>query len=303
MDVGAILSKSFDLYKRNPNIILPHLLEYVLDAALVFILAVIGVIVILLALGSLSIASAMSLMQGPAPFLLITFVIFAFVVFFLFVLVLSAFARAAIIGMVVEAERAGKTSLGTGIESAKKHGLGILGYILAITFIPAIVIGAIVFAGTFAAFVLMGMGEGGTGALASIAFIIFLVFLFIIAYIIIYVLAMFSPQKIVIENLGVIDGIKASSGFVRGNVTEVVIYIGVAVAAVTITSLASMIFAIPSIIFEYLDQFISVFFTILENIVSIALGLLLAPYLETVKTLMVMEEGGEESEGEPTTVL
>ncbi|MBU2559273.1 hypothetical protein KKA03_00080 [archaeon] len=287
MDVGAILSKSFDLYKRNPNIILPHFIEYVLDAALVFILVIIGVIVFMLALGSLSIASAMSLIQGPEPFLLIAFVIFTIAVFVLFVLVLNAFAQAAVIGMVVEANRVGKTSLSTGIESAKKHGLAIFGYILAITFIPAIVFGAII----VAVVVAMAVISAGTGmGLAQIALIIFIFSLLTLAFIIIYVMALFTPQKIVIENLGAIDGIKASFGFVKGNVIGVIIFIVVWIALLIGTSLASMIFAIPSIIFEYMDQFISVFFTILENIVSITLGLLLAPYIEAVKTLMALEE-------------
>jgi hypothetical protein len=302
MDVGAILSKSFNLYKRNPNLILPHLIEYILDMLLLFILIVIGVVVLLLALGSLSIASVMSLMQGPTPFLLIIFAIFAMVTFFLAVLVLSAFARAAIIGMVVEAEKNGKTSLGTGIESAKKHGLGILGYILAISFIPAIVIGAIVFVGAVGAIFLGEMGGSGTG-LASIAFTIFLFLLLLIAFIIIYVLALFSPQKIVIENLGVIDGIKASFGFVKKYPTEVVIYIGVAFAVMVVTSLVSLVFIIPRIVFESMDsRFIAMFLQIFENLFSIALGLLVAPYLEAVKTLMVLQ-GDEKGEVERAPVL
>ena len=302
MDVGAILSRSLNLYKRNLNLILPHLIEYILDLLLLFVFAVLGAIILLTLLGSVTIGSVMSLMQGPTPFLLITFAIFAIVAFFFIALLLNAFARAAVIGMVVEAEKDGKTSLSTGIESAKKHGLGVFGYTLAISFIPVIVIGAIVFVGIMAAFFLGEMGGDGMG-LVSIAFIIFLILLLLITYIIIYVLALFSPQKIVIEGCGIIDGIRASFGFVKKYPTEVVIYIGVAVAVVVVTSLASMLFAIPGIVFEYLSRFIAMFFTILENLFSITLGLLVAPYLEAVKTLMVLREGGEESEVERTTVL
>lgn len=302
MDVGAILSRSLNLYKRNLNLILPHLIEYILDLLLLFVFAVLGAIILLTLLGSVTVGSVMSLMQGPTPFLLITFAIFAIVAFFFIALLLNAFARAAVIGMVVEAEKDGKTSLSTGIESAKKHGLGVFGYTLAISFIPVIVIGAIVFVGIMAAFFLGEMGGGGMG-LVSIAFIIFLILLLLITYIIIYVLALFSPQKIVIEGCGIIDGIRGSFGFVKKYPTEVVIYIGVAVAVVVVTSLASTLFAIPGIVFEYLSRFIAMFFTILENIFSITLGLLVAPYLEAVKTLMVLREGGEESEVERTPVL
>jgi hypothetical protein len=302
MDVGAILSRSLNLYRRNPNLILPHLIEYMLDLLLIFIFAIFGAIILLLIVGSLTVGSVMSLLQGPTPILLISLVILAIVTFFFVALLLNAFARAAVIGMVVEANKDGKTSLGTGIESAKRHGLTIFGYTVAISVIPVVLIGAIVFTGVMAAVFLGEMGGHGTGLL-SIAFIIFLVLSVLLAYVIIYVLALFSPQKIVIEGCGVIDGIKASFGFVRKYPTEVVIYIGVAAAVIVATSLASMIFAIPSIVFENIDHFIAVFFTIIDNIVSIALGLLVAPYLKAVKTLLVLEEGGEKSEVERAGVL
>ena len=172
MDVGAILSRSLNLYRRNPNIILPHVLEYVLDTLLILIFVVIGVIVLFMVLGSLTITSVMSLMAGPMPFLLITLAIFAIVVFFTFVMVLSAFARAAVIGMVIEAEREGKTSLSTGIESAKRHWLSIFGYTLAISIIPAVAIGAVVIIVMVAA-IFAGEMVGGGMEFVSIAFAVF----------------------------------------------------------------------------------------------------------------------------------
>ncbi len=294
MDVGAILSRAFTLYKRNPVIILPHIIEYLLDIFLILIFAVLGAIILLSIIGSLTLGSVMALLYGPTPFLIIGFVIFAIVVFFFVALFLNAFAGAAVIGMVIEAQKGGKTSLTTGVESAKRHGLAIFGYTLAISFIPVVLIGAVVFTGIMAALFLGEVGGNGMGLL-SIAFIIFLILALLLAYVIVYVLAMFSPQKIVIDGLGVIDGIKASSAFVRKYPTEAVIYIGVAFAIMIATSIASLIFAIPGIVFENIDQFISMFFTIVDNIVSIAVGLIVAPYLKAVKTLLVLE-GDEKSE-------
>lgn len=300
MDVGAILSRSFELYKRNPNIILPHIIEYALDMLLVFVFVFFGAIVLLLTLGSLTLGSVMALMESPIPFLLITLAIFAILALFFIIMLLNAFAKAAVIGMVIEARKEGKTSLGTGIESAKRYGLPIIGYTLLITFVPIVFLGAAFFVGIMAAVFAVEMASGM--GLVSIAFIIFFLLMFLLAYVIIYVLAIFTPQKIVVEKLGAIDGIKASFSFVRKYLTETVIYIGVAVALVTVTSIASMLFAVPGIVFENISQFISVFFTIIENIVSVALGLIVAPYLKAVKTLMVLE-GGEKDESESAGVL
>jgi hypothetical protein len=299
MDVGAILSRSLNLYRRNLIIILPHVVEYALDFLLIIVFFIIGVIVLFMVLGSLTPTSIMSLMTGPEPFILIVLAIFAIFVLFTFAMVLNAFAKAAVIGMVIEAEREGKTSLSTGIESAKRHGLSIFGYTLAISFIPAIAIGAVVTIVIVLA-ILAGEMVGGGMEFVAIAFSVFFGILGLLAYIVIYVMALFAPQKIVVEKLGVIDGIRASFAFVKKYPTEAVIYVGVAVAVVAATSIVSMIFAIPGIIFEYINELIAVFFTILENIVSIALGLIVAPYLKTVKTLMILEgDEKDEDEGSP----
>ena len=305
MDVGAILSRSFSLYRRNLNLILPHLVEYALDLLVLLISGLFAAIVLVLVLGSITVGSIMSLLSGPTPFLLIALAIFAIVALVLTAMFFNACARAAIIGMVIESRKDGKTSLNTGLKSARKHGLGIFGYTLAIVIIPAIVIGAIWFisAVLIAAFSPGGMEAGFGTNFASITLIIFLTVLCIISYIIIYVLALFSPQKIVIEEHGIVGGIRASFGFVKEHPTGVVIYIGVAVAVAVITTLTSMLLGLPAIVFEYVDQFIALFFRVLENIVSIAIGLLVAPYLEAVKTLMVLEAGGEKNEVEESPVL
>ncbi len=304
MDIGAILSRSLSLYKRNLNLVLPHLVEYLLDLLVLLVFGIFAAIVLVSTLGSVNIASVASLLYGPPPFFLITYVIFAIVAFFLIATLFNAFARAAIIGMAIEARKDGKTSLDTGLKSAKKHGLGIFGYTLIVGIVPALVIGVIVFVGLFIAFVSVGMEAGPDFGFALLAFIIFFVLALLVGYIVIYVLALFSPQKIVIENCGLVDGIKASFGFVRNHPTEVVIYIGFAVAVGVITSLISMVFAVPGIVFELLDsRFTAMFFRIFENLASIIVGLLVAPYLETVKTLMVLEAGGKSNEVESSPVL
>lgn len=304
MDVGAILSKSFNLYKRNLNLVLPQLIVFLIGVLLFIAFALVTALILLFVLGSLTITSIMSLVGGPIPFLFLAYLIFGFMALMLIMAVLGAHARAAVIGMVVEAEKTGKTTLKTGIESAKRHGLKIFGYTIAISFIPILVIGAIITAAVVVlAIISAGSGAGSYMGFASMAFIIFLVFLFLIAYVIIYVLAMFSPQKIVLENLGIIDGIKASFGFVKKYPTEVVIYIGVAFAVGVVTSLVSLAFIIPRIIFELMDSsFIAMFLQIFENLFSVAVGLIVAPYLEAVKTLLVLE-GDNKNEVESPPVL
>jgi hypothetical protein len=292
MDVGAILSKSFTLYKRNLNLILPHLIVLVIDVLLFVAFALFTGLILLLIMGSLTITGLMSLLEGPTPFLFIGYLIFGLIVIFTFTVLLTTFARAAVIGMVIEAKEKGKTSLKTGLESAKKHGFRIFGYVIAIYVVPGLVmilVGLVMMA--VAIFLLPSSAEMSMAAeLIIAALFLFIALLFIIAYVIIYVIAMFTPQKIVIENLGVIDGIKASYGFVRRNITEVVIYIGFAFAVMVVTSLISMFFSIPRIFFTQEYQFMFMFLLILENLVTLILSYLITPFLEAVKTLMVLEE-------------
>lgn len=304
MDVGAVLSRSLSLYRKNLNLVLPHLIEYALDLLVLLVFGVIAVIVLVSILGSLTIGSVTSILYGPTPFLLIGFVIFAISAIFLMSMLFNAYARAAIIGMAIEAGKDGTTSLNTGIKSAKKHGLGVFGYTLAISVVPVFVIGAIITA-VVVVFAIISAGTGGldTG-FASIAIMIFFASISLAAYIVIYVLALFSPQKIVIEERGMFDGIKASFGFVKAHLTDVVIYIGVAFAVMVVMNLLSLVFTIPKVLFELMDsRFIAMFLQIFEFFFSIAIGLIVVPYLEVVKTLMVLDEGGTENEVEKPAVL
>ncbi len=298
MDIGAVLSRSLSLYRRNLNLVLPHLIEYALCLLVLLVFGVIAVIVLVSILGSLTIGSITSTLYGPTPVLLIAFAIFAISAIFLSFMLFNAYARAAIIGMAIEAGKDGTTSLNTGIKSAKKHGLGVFGYTLAISVVPAFVIGVIIVAILVAAFLSGGMG------FAPLALAIFLALLCLAAYIVIYVLALFSPQKIVIEERGTVDGIKASFGFVKAHLTDVVIYIGVAFAVMVVMNLLSLVFTIPKVLFELMDsRFIAMFLQIFEFFFSIAIGLIVVPYLEVVKTLMVLDEGGTENEVEKPAVL
>lgn len=305
MDVGAILSKSFNLYRRNLVLVIPQLTATAISFLLFIAFALITALILLSILGSLSVLSIMSVLQGPAPFLLITYLIFGALALLLAGMVLGALARAAVIGMVVEAEKAGKTTIGTGIESAKKHGLKIFGYTIAISLVPGIVMMFVGFILVFiSVFVISAVDMSGSTDLLFLAFFLFFFLFFIISYAIIYALALFSPQKIVVEGHGIIDGIKASFGFVKKYPTEVVIYIGVAFAVMVMTSLVSMAFIIPRVVFEMMDsRFIVMFLQIFEFFFSIAVGLIVAPYLEAVKTLMVMEEDKKDEGGSTTPVL
>lgn len=295
MDFGAVLSRSLSLYRRNLNLVLPHLIEYVLDLLILFIFGIFAAIGLILSLGSFDIASLMSLLSGPKPYILLTIAMIAISALFLIFLLLSSLSRAAVIGMVVEARKDGKTSLNTGIKSAKNHGLQIFGYTLIVSIVPLLLLG-ILTAFILLAFFLAGI-EAGSSGFELIALIIFMGLFVSISYIIIYVLAMFSPQKIVILGIGPIEGITSSFGFVKKNPMPVVIYIGFWVAVMILTSIFSMILSVPGIIFSNLDQFIAVFFRILENITSMLIGLLVAPFLEAVKTIIALDSedsiGGE----------
>ena len=303
MDVGAILSRSFNLYKRNLVLVLPHLIVTALSLFVMLIFVLFTALVLYWILGSMDIIGLTSLITGPTPFLLITYLIFGIIVILLLSMILGAYARAAIIGMVIEAEKTGKTSLNTGIDCARKNGLRIFGYVVSISFVPFIVMMVV---GAFIMFIsvfVISLGDSSGGmTLMVMALILFIGLLFFAGYIIIYVLAMFSPQKIVMGDCGIIDGIKASSSFVKKYPTEVVIYIGVAFAMTIVMSIVSMVFTIPRVIFQMMDsQFIAITLQIFETLFSTAIGLLIAPYIETVKTLLVMEGG--KNEDEPTPVL
>jgi len=101
---------------------------------------------------------------------------------------------------------------------------------------------------------------------------------------------MFTSQFIVMKNLGIIESMKRSYGFVKSNLADVVIY-------GTVVFVVSILFAILTGGLSVLVEFTvpsgmsGAFVRVFLNLFSILAGLVLAPYFEIVKTKLVFDAG------------
>lgn len=298
MDLAEIFRKSLNLYKRNPSVILPHFIEYCLDAMLLVFFAIIVIILL-----GLSMFSGWDFSQDFDVFMrniampslsTIAFLIFGFFIVILAILLFSSLARAAVVEMARDGIEKNKTSLGTGWAGVKKFGLRIFYYQILISVISIIFfIIALIPLG-------LGLAKGGDSP-AFLAVAIFFIIIIFIFFLIIYAALLFTPQQIVLRDSKLIEGLKESYWYVRGNILNVIIYGVVAVGVSILGILLSTVLFLP---IETLSgsSLARVSASIFQNLASVVIGLLIAPYFEIVKTYMVSEDNtdlkrGDENEG------
>jgi hypothetical protein len=285
MDVGRILSDSLSLYKKNLKFILPHLVEYLLDIAMLLAFLAVVIVAIGVSIGSIAAGNLGSLLYEPSPFYILTFLIFGIVIMVLISIFFNACARGAIIGMAKEGYSQDRATLETGWESAKGFGPEIFVYLMFLI----LALGLLVSLG------LLPMLFG------HLMMALLLIFFFGFGFLILYLLTLFAPQEIVIEGKGVIKGIIGSIWFVRANIVGVLIYVAVAIGITMFTGFLSFIFSLPALFFAKYGGVAYIFARVIQNLITGIIGLIVAPYLEIVKTLMVME--GSRSEDKPEGIL
>lgn len=271
MEVTAILSRAATDYRKNIKFVVPRVVEFALDVALIAMAALVLMLAALAFLPSILMGDLEALLTGNVPFLLITIVVFVGLFLLFFLAILSAAARAAIISMSQETHANGATKLGTGLMGARKFTFGVFLFsvILGIVFLLLLAIALVPF------------------ALGSVPLGIFALVLAGILYVLFYLFVLFTPQLIVTRESGVMGGIKGSIEFVEKNFFQVIIYAAVVIAVSTGVALLTNVLGIVSEVIE--NQLLSLTISVFHVLFSIALSLLISPYFDIVKTYMVME--------------
>ncbi len=287
MGIVKSFKDSFHLFKDNPLFILPHLIEYILDIAIlavfgIFAMILIGVGIFRVILSSNQDPETLLSHLGASGFLIVFILIFSFFILILVTTLLRASSRAAIIGIAEEGLASKKTSLNTGWLNVKKHSLKVVGFIILlwIIIIPLIFL-------AFIPVILISLFIGNKFLmLASVFLSMLLTFLFLA---VVYTLIMFTPQFIVLDSEGILDGVKRSYGFVKNNVLSVLGYIIIAIVISVFVYIATSILFFPLHLIARNVVLLRISAKIFENLFSILIGLILVPYLEIVKTHMVVE--------------
>ncbi|MFQ5975258.1 MAG: hypothetical protein ACE5J5_02950 [Candidatus Hydrothermarchaeales archaeon] len=287
MGIEKAFKDSFHLFKDNLKFILPHFFEYVLDFALfiafvIFAVLLIGVSLLRASFSSFQNPEALASHLGASGFFIVSLLILATLVLILATVIFSASSRTAIIGMAKEGLKLKKTSLSTGWINVKEHGLMVFGFIILL----GIILIPLVFLGFFPAIIVSFFNGSGFLRMASLFFSVLLSFLFVA---IVYILIMFTPQCIVLESLGIIDGVKRSYAFVKNNVLLVLEYLVIAVVISIFVIVATSIGFLPLKFITRGSTLGGLVVKIFENLISLLAGLILTPYFEIVKTHMVFE--------------
>lgn len=259
MDFFTIVENSFRDYRKNLYLIVPHLIEYVLDF---FFLIFFGTVIII----SLGISSfSLNLLSFRPNFSFNTIAILLFSIFsliFIF-LIVNAGKRASIIYMAKETYEIKKSNLSSGFKGAKEYWAPIFLYILIVCIFFLITLLLPVF--------FMYIKKK---FLAIFSFIFMLGLFSVFSF-----FTFFAPQKIVVEGCSMLQGLKKSFRFVMKNLLNVILY-GL---LVSLFYFGLAIIYIPLI---YAPDYIVAFL----NLIFLIISILAPPYFEVLKTYMVMAD-------------
>ncbi|WNY28424.1 hypothetical protein MmiEs2_06090 [Methanimicrococcus stummii] len=223
VNIGFILSKGTEDVKNNPILIIPNILLGLIE----FILLTIFVIFFAYSFvsgsaGSMMTSAASSVYSNPdyifnmmtqiSSETAITYLILALVYFVVIVLV-SAFLQAGLIGMSKEAILTGKTNFSDLTAYGKKYflkmiGLSILMYFILI--IPMIIVGILVAA-------VSSTSVAATGAAFFLLMLLYLIYAILCAF-----LFYFAEYALVYDDFGIIDSFKRSYRIFVDNKSSVI---------------------------------------------------------------------------------
>ncbi len=215
-DVGDLIGKGFEVWKRNLNLCFPFLLSLVFSILallplLAAFLAIIGFSGDISALESASPEELLS-MLGDELFILIA----AFLLVILIMSLISAFFTAGAIGMAKEALETGKSTTAAMWSQGRRHFWNM--------FIASIITTVITLAGMV--FLLPGiiylMPSFDRGA-QTIGMLVAGMVLLIVYILIVSLLLAVVPYALVVDSLGAVDAIKTSIDFFRYNKFDVFI--------------------------------------------------------------------------------
>jgi hypothetical protein len=287
--VEGSLRDSFNLYKENPKFVLPHLVEGILDVAIIISM----VITVLLAIGVhvteviLDDPEALASQISAGGMGLIVILIITFLFAILLITVIKAAAFAGVVGMSKKGFNDGSVGFGQAVSDAKAYGLDVF-----IFWIIAFSVWSLLVLAAFIPSILLGLAGSSETVLVAITLLAFL--LTFILSIVFYIAIMFTPMFIVGTDNGVIKSMRLSLEYVRANLGSVLIYVAVVIVFnFFLFSFFGIVSLLPSIFGG--GSFLRVFLDIFFNLLTFVVGILFAPYFEMVKTRMIMDAGPEGS--------
>ncbi len=264
MELRAILSRALEDYKSNPVVVVPRLMEFLIDGVVVLLVALMG-----MALFGYSFETSLSGLSFST--LALGFVSLS--VAGLLLLMVTAAARAAIVAMALQAYMGHRALLSHGIEGVKANTHKLFLYFVFLFGVLAL-LWVIIF----------------TAVSLYPPIIFFILPIGLLAFFSLYLLTFLTPQQIVVRECGVIDGIAASASFVVNNYRKVLGYgLFVMFIALGIWLLPSAVFFIINEVTRY-HPFLNLAAGIFHSLLSLAVGIAVSPYLEMVKTYMVVGE-------------
>ena len=257
MDFFTLVESSFRGYRKNLSLIVPHLVENVLN----FLFLILFVITIFLSLGvSLSSLYSLAPPNFNLSFSMVAILLFCILCMIFLFLIVDSCRRASTIYMAKEVFETGKTNLSAGFKGFKSFWFQIFLYLLIL----------VVF--FFAAIALPMIFAYSRNNFLAIFFLVFL----LLSFSFFHFFTLFTPQEIVIRGCNTLDGIVESFRFVKSNFLNVVLYC-------LFVFLFYFAFAILSIFFINASEFLMALF----NLIFIILNIAAPPYFEVLKTYMV----------------
>jgi hypothetical protein len=286
VEVEKAFRESVELYKRNPVFVLPHLVESILSLIILFSMA----ITIVLAIG-VHVADIM-FEEDPQLLLdqitgvgvgLIVIIILTFLFGLFLAILIKAAALAGVVGMAHSGFNGENVTFSAAFENAKRHTVDIFLFWILLTIITLILFAFSIIPAVILS--LLSASDLLTVATTILAFLIVLVLATTV-----YVAVMFAPQFIVVTGEGIIESIKMSIDFIKGNIGATLIYLAVVlVFNFFLFGFFGIISFLPDLFYEssqLLGASLEIFFFFLR----LGVGLIIAPYFEIVKTRMIMEE-------------
>ncbi len=277
------LSESYRLYRDNPAFILPHLLESILT--IVVLLSAVFTIALAVGVhsGQAGIAEQSfieAVERGGAG--LVAIILLTALLSLFIILLIKAAATVGVISMAEKGYKGEKTSFRSLAGPVKHHLLDMVLFWIAASLIFIVIFGGLLLAP--AAFI------AAAGPQTSIiAASLFFLLTFPLIAVIFYLAIMFTPQYIVVSGGGVKDSMKKSLSYLRSNTAAVLTYIAIYwVVNIFMIFIMLGLSLIPDVAF-YFGNFAGVVAELFFNLISIGIGLVVAPFFEMVKTGMIMD--------------
>ncbi len=268
------INKAFNLYKENLKIIFPRFFEVMF--LLLFFMFVFAS----------SVGFNMFMQPYPEDFVLEEealvknerSLILLAVIFPILYLYVNSAANSAIINMSIAANRGEKADFSHGIHGVKKFSFKI--FLFQIFRIVVLIVFMLVF---LVLTVLMTGIERGIESIEGMLFrIIFMIIIVLLIYGIFYAFTLLTPQYIVL-GFGFVEAMENSIRYVRRNILKIIIYGLLVLFGMILISIIPAIISYPIVFASKMAANIVNIFT------TFLLIVLITPYFEVLKTVMVLE--------------